>query len=65
MFYIFARGEIENIFVKVDKFIFLVDFVILDMDEDKDVPIILEWPFVATGKTLIDVAIWRIDYEGK
>ena len=28
-------------FVKVDKFIILVDFVILDMEANKEVPIIL------------------------
>lgn len=39
--YIFRRGEIENILVKVDKFIFLADFVILDMEENKDVSIIM------------------------
>ena len=35
------RGIIEDVFVKVDKFIFLADFIILDMQEDKEVPIIL------------------------
>lgn len=28
--------------VKVDKFIFLVDFVILDVDEDVEVPLVLK-----------------------
>jgi len=31
----------EDVLVKVDKFICLTDLVILDMDADKDVPIIL------------------------
>ncbi|XP_073294485.1 uncharacterized protein [Primulina huaijiensis] len=31
----YARGIVEDILVKVDKFIFPVDFVILDMEEDK------------------------------
>ncbi|XP_052878831.1 uncharacterized protein LOC128285367 [Gossypium arboreum] len=47
--------KIENIFVRVDKFIFLTDFVILDFEADKEVPIILGRPFLATGRTLIDV----------
>ena len=34
-------GIIEDVLVKVDKFIFPIDFIILDMQEDKDVPIIL------------------------
>ena len=49
------RGVIENFLVKVGKFIFLVDFVILDMEEDDTVPIILGRPFLATGKAQINV----------
>jgi len=41
--------------VKVDKLYFPVDFIVLDMDKDREVPLILRWPFLATGKTLIDV----------
>ena len=44
------RGVIENILVKVGKFILPADFVILDMEEDDSVPIILGRPFLATGK---------------
>ncbi|XP_073120583.1 uncharacterized protein [Henckelia pumila] len=51
----YPRGIIEDVLVKVEKFIFPVDFVILDMEEDLDMPIILGRPFLATGKTLIDV----------
>ena len=32
---------IDDVLVKIDKFIFLVDFVILDMDEDVEVLLIL------------------------
>ena len=46
---------IEDILVKVDKFIFMVDFIILDMEENKEVPIILGRPFLATRRALIDV----------
>ncbi|XP_022867335.1 uncharacterized protein LOC111387048 [Olea europaea var. sylvestris] len=35
------RGIIEDVLVKVEKFIFPADFLILDMEEDKDVPLIL------------------------
>ena len=49
------RGIIEDILVKVDKFIFPADFVVLDMEEDRDIPIILGRPFLATGGALIDV----------
>ncbi|XP_073019381.1 uncharacterized protein [Primulina eburnea] len=51
----YPRGIVENVLVKVDKFIFTADFVILDMEEDQDAPFIFCRPFLATGKTLIDV----------
>ena len=41
--------------VKVDKFIFPTYFIVLDMEEDKGVPIILGRPFLAIGRVLIDV----------
>ena len=46
---------IEDILVKVDKFIFLADFIVLDLEEDKEIPMILGRPFLATGKAMIDV----------
>ena len=49
------RGVIENVLVKVDKFPFSTDFVILDMDEDETVPIVLGRPFLAMGKDQINV----------
>ena len=48
-------GVIEVVLVKVDKFIFPADFIVLDMEEDTNVPIILGRPFLATGQALIDV----------
>ena len=49
------RGVIKYVLVKVDKFIFLTDFIVLDMEEDKEIPIILGIPFLATGRAMIDV----------
>ncbi|XP_010247987.1 PREDICTED: uncharacterized protein LOC104590915 [Nelumbo nucifera] len=49
------RRIIEDMLVKVDKFIFPVDFIVLDMQEDVDVPLILGRPILATGKAMIDV----------
>lgn len=53
--YIFSRGEIENILIKVVKFIFPAGFVILDIKEDKDVSLIMRRPFLVIRRTLIDV----------
>ncbi|GKB98746.1 RNA-directed DNA polymerase, partial [Tanacetum coccineum] len=49
----------ENMLVKLNKFIFSVDFVVLEMDEDELVPIILGRPFLTTARVVIDV------HEGK
>ena len=51
----YPYGVVEDILVKVDKFIFLVDFVVLDIEEDAKVQIILGRPFLATRRALIDV----------
>ncbi|XP_075507459.1 uncharacterized protein LOC142544284 [Primulina tabacum] len=51
----YPRGIVEDVLGKVDKFIFPADFVILDMEEDRDIPLIFGRPFLATGKALIDV----------
>ena len=49
------KGIIEDVLIKVGKFIFLVDFVLLDMEEDEKVSLILGRPFLATSRALIDV----------
>ncbi|KAL5538127.1 hypothetical protein UlMin_042958 [Ulmus minor] len=49
------KGKIEDVLIWVDKFVFPVDFIILDFEADREVPIILGRPFLATGRTLIDV----------
>ncbi|KAK5846099.1 hypothetical protein PVK06_002370 [Gossypium arboreum] len=51
----YPRGIIEDVLVKIDKFIFPVDFVVLDIDEDVEVPLILGCPFLATVRAVIDV----------
>nr|GFB43791.1 reverse transcriptase domain-containing protein [Tanacetum cinerariifolium] len=52
-------GVAENFFVKVGKFYFPADFVILDFVADPRVPLILGRPFLSTAHALIDV------YEGE
>ena len=41
--------------IKVGKFIFLVGFVVIDIEEDKQVPLLLGRPFLAIEVALIDV----------
>ncbi|XP_061363682.1 uncharacterized protein LOC133307223 [Gastrolobium bilobum] len=62
-----AYGIIEDILVKVDKFIIHVDFIILDIEEDATIPMNFGRPFLATSGVLIDVLkgelILRVDGE--
>nr|GFA89938.1 reverse transcriptase domain-containing protein [Tanacetum cinerariifolium] len=48
-------GIAEVVFVKVGKFHFPTDFVVVDYVVDHRVPLILGRPFLRTGRTLIDV----------
>ncbi|GJY37377.1 homeodomain-like protein [Tanacetum coccineum] len=57
------KGRVENVLVKIHKFIFLVDFVILDIIDDNKVPIILGRPMLATAHTRIDVFGGKIYLE--
>ncbi|XP_015158426.1 uncharacterized protein [Solanum tuberosum] len=52
-----------DILVKVDRFIFLVDFVILDCEIDAEIPIILGRPFLDTGRALVDVESWKLNFR--
>ena len=49
------EGIIEDVLVKVGKFLFPADFIILDMEEDSQVPLLLGRPFLATEAALIDM----------
>ncbi|XP_031100833.1 uncharacterized protein LOC116004803 [Ipomoea triloba] len=54
------KGVVEDVLVRVDKFIFPVDFVIIDMDPDHEVPLILGRPSLATARALIDVGSGKL-----
>ncbi|XP_061338144.1 uncharacterized protein LOC133285009 [Gastrolobium bilobum] len=49
------EGKIEDLLVKVDKFILPTDFIILDYEADDDVAIILGRPFLEIGGAVINV----------
>ncbi|XP_050150532.1 uncharacterized protein LOC126625497 [Malus sylvestris] len=51
----YPLGILEDVIIKVDKFYLPADFIVLDMEEDKEVPLILGRPFMATARTLINV----------
>ncbi|XP_016178390.1 uncharacterized protein LOC107620781 [Arachis ipaensis] len=52
---VIPKGVIENLLVRVGKFIFPADFVILDLGEEGNDSIILGRPFLATARAIIDV----------
>ncbi|XP_070017736.1 uncharacterized protein [Nicotiana sylvestris] len=58
---------IENILIRVDKFVFPVDFIVFETEENTEVPLILGRSFLATGRSIIDVhqgqLILRVDEE--
>ncbi|GJW18394.1 ribonuclease H-like domain-containing protein [Tanacetum coccineum] len=49
------RGIAENVLVRIGKLIFPIDFIILDIPEDDDVPFILRRPFLSTAHSKIDI----------
>ncbi|GJS25226.1 zinc finger, CCHC-type containing protein [Tanacetum coccineum] len=49
------KGIAENVLVGVDKFVFPIDFIVLDMPKDIKVPLILKRTFLSTAHAKIDV----------
>ncbi|CAJ2663170.1 unnamed protein product [Trifolium pratense] len=51
----YPYGILQDVLVRVAEFVFPADFVILDMEENAEMPLLLGRPFLATGRALIDV----------
>ncbi|GJS64874.1 retrovirus-related pol polyprotein from transposon TNT 1-94 [Tanacetum coccineum] len=51
----YPKGIAENVLVGIGKFVFPVDFIILNMPEDVKVPLILKRPVLSTTHAKIDV----------
>ncbi|XP_070040369.1 uncharacterized protein [Nicotiana tomentosiformis] len=56
-------GIIDDVLVRVDKFILPANFVILDCEVDYEVSIIMGRPFVATGKALVDLEAGELTFR--
>ncbi|PKU78749.1 hypothetical protein MA16_Dca000092 [Dendrobium catenatum] len=50
----YPRGVTEDMLIKVNKFIFPVDFIVLNIEEDKEIHLILGSSFLATRKAMIN-----------
>ncbi|XP_070032110.1 uncharacterized protein [Nicotiana tomentosiformis] len=51
---IIPEGIVEDVLVRVDKFLFPVDFIVAKMEKNKESPLILGRPFLATGRARLD-----------
>ncbi|GKA03235.1 putative reverse transcriptase domain-containing protein [Tanacetum coccineum] len=51
----YPKGIAKNVLVGIGKFVFLIDFIILDTPEDIKVPLILGRPFLSIAHAKIDV----------
>ena len=60
---IYPEGILEDIPIKVGEFYVPCDIVILEMEEDSQIPIILGRPFLATAGAIIDVKRGKIKLE--
>ncbi|CAL0314085.1 unnamed protein product [Lupinus luteus] len=68
----YPEGVAEDVLVKVDKFFIPVDFAVIDITEDAEIPLILGRPFMRTtkmgidmenGKLLVKVANEEIEFD--
>ncbi|XP_023749955.1 uncharacterized protein LOC111898258 [Lactuca sativa] len=51
----YPRGIVEDILVKIRKIVFPIDFFIMGMKEDNNVPIIFGRPLLNTARALVDI----------
>ncbi|XP_070045968.1 uncharacterized protein [Nicotiana tomentosiformis] len=49
------EGIVEDVLVRVDKFAFSVNFIVVKMEKNKEVPLILGRPFLVTGRAILDI----------
>ena len=48
-------GVIEDVLVKVKHLIFPSDFIVIDIEEDADIPLILGRPFMSIASCVVDM----------
>ncbi|CAJ2673056.1 unnamed protein product [Trifolium pratense] len=61
---VYPEGILHDVLVRVGGFVFPADFVVLDMEEDKNwEPLLLGRPFLATGRALIDVELGELMFR--
>ena len=56
----YPLGILENVPTKVGKFVIPTDFIVLDMEEDLEIPILFWRPFLVTTVVIIDMKKGKI-----
>ncbi|MCH96469.1 hypothetical protein A2U01_0017455 [Trifolium medium] len=59
---VYPYGILEDVLVCVNDTIFPADFVVMDIEEDEEAPILLGRPFLTTEKALIDMETGEIKF---
>ena len=54
-------GVIKDVLVWVKHLIFLADFVVMDIEEDADIPVILGCPFMSTTSYVVDMGKKKLE----
>ncbi|EOY19037.1 Uncharacterized protein TCM_043679 [Theobroma cacao] len=57
------NGIIEDVLLKVGHLYIPVDFIVLEIEDDVEIPLILGRPFLATARALIDVKNGKITFR--
>ncbi|XP_070015811.1 uncharacterized protein [Nicotiana sylvestris] len=52
---IIPEGIIEDVLVQVNKFTFPMDFIVVNIEDNKEVPLILGRSFLSTGSSTVDI----------
>jgi len=52
---------IEDVLVRVRHLIFPADFVVMDIEEDADIPLILGHPFISTASYVVDTGKKKLE----
>jgi len=56
---------VEDVLVKVHKFMLPVNIVVMDIEEDKEFPLILDKPFMKIARLIIDVEHEKLKVRAK
>ena len=59
----FPVGMLENVPIRIGQFYIPIDFIIMDIKEDSNIPIILGRPFLSTVEAIIDVKKGKLTFE--